>query len=81
MVKPVPPASIQASWPPPNYLTPPTQGPALPVVCSLLLAGVVLVLTGRFWTRMRIQRWVGADDWLILAAFVRTYSASTTPIR
>lgn len=66
----IPPSSVLASWPTPNYTNPVTHGPGNVVVISLLLALVFIFLCIRFYTRLLITRGFGVDDVLILLAFV-----------
>lgn len=67
----IPPSSVLASWPTPNYANPVTHGPANVVVIPLLLALVFIFLCIRFYTRLLITRGFGVDDVLVLLAFVR----------
>ena len=70
MVKLLPPPSVAASWPKPNYVDPITRGPELQIICTLLIVAVIVVLALRIWVRSKIMHAMGADDWLILAALV-----------
>lgn len=72
----IPPSSVLASWPTPNYIDPVTHGPANIVVIPLLLAFVFLFLCIRFYTRLLITRGFGVDDILVLLAFVCRLSPS-----
>ncbi|OIW33761.1 hypothetical protein CONLIGDRAFT_677512 [Coniochaeta ligniaria NRRL 30616] len=66
----IPPSSVLASWPTPNYANPVTHGPANIVVIPLLLALVFIFLCIRFYTRLLITRGFGVDDVLVLLAFI-----------
>jgi hypothetical protein len=77
MVKQLPPPSVAASWPKPNYVDPITRGPELQIICTLLIVAVIVVLALRTWVRSKIIHAMGADDWLILAALVRKILHST----
>jgi hypothetical protein len=67
----IPPASVIASWPIPNYEDPVTRGPSGSIICALFTVLVVLLLLIRAYTRLRIVRSFGLDDILIMIAFVR----------
>jgi len=75
----IPPSSVLALWPSPNYRNPITHGPAIIVVLPFLLALVFIFLCIRFYTRVFITRGFGADDILILLAFVRLALSRWTP--
>ncbi|KAK3944583.1 hypothetical protein QBC46DRAFT_337272 [Diplogelasinospora grovesii] len=59
-----------STWPPPNYVNPTTHGPADVVVESTLLGLVTILLSIRFYTRLRISHSFGRDDVLIFLAYV-----------
>ncbi|KAL8663169.1 MAG: hypothetical protein Q9202_004101 [Teloschistes flavicans] len=65
---------IIASWPKPNYVNPETRGPALTVVNIVFIILVVLVVALRFYTRLRITRSFGLDDWVIGASLIPTFA-------
>ncbi|KAI4200221.1 MAG: hypothetical protein LQ350_004079 [Teloschistes chrysophthalmus] len=65
---------IIQSWPKPNFINPETRGPALTVVNIVFIILVVLVVALRFYTRLRITRSFGLDDWVIGASLVPTFA-------
>ena len=65
-----PTAEVIASWPAPNYVNPVTRGWALTVVNILFIILVFLVAGARFYTRLRITRSWGLDDWMIAISLV-----------
>lgn len=67
----LPPASVLASWPAPNYVNPVRRGPAGQIVSIILAVAAAVVLAMRMYTRLRVVRSFGLDDVLILVAFVR----------
>jgi len=68
----IPPASVLAAWPRPNYANPTTRGLTNLIVISTLLGFVTVVLAVRIYTRIRISKGFGLDDVLIVLAYVRT---------
>jgi hypothetical protein len=68
----LPPVSVLTNWPLPNYDDPVTRSKAV-LITSCALGSVMLATVGaRLWARAVIQRNSGIDDWLMLAAMVRT---------
>jgi hypothetical protein len=65
-----PPAAYLATMPPPNYTSPELRGPAKIIVNVVLFAVVLLFIGLRMFTRLRITRSFGGDDWTLLAALV-----------
>ena len=65
-----PTAEIIAGWPAPNYVNPVTRGSALTVVNIIFIILVFVVAGLRFYTRLRITRSFGLDDWVIAASLV-----------
>ncbi|KAK8024950.1 hypothetical protein PG990_002773, partial [Apiospora arundinis] len=63
-----PPLSVIATWPRPNYIDPPTRGPALIVteLTTLLVALICLAL--RLWIRVRQLHKAWWDDWVMVVA-------------
>lgn len=55
----------------PNYTNPDTRGPGLVVVNGISLALVLVFVSLRIYTNVRVQRWVGNDDTWIMVAAVR----------
>ncbi|KAK8049835.1 hypothetical protein PG994_011565 [Apiospora phragmitis] len=66
----IPPPSVIASWPKPNYVNPESQGPAGAGVGSTLIVLVTVVLLLRLYTRQWISKGFGLDDILIICAYV-----------
>ncbi|KAI0171598.1 hypothetical protein BJ166DRAFT_589655 [Pestalotiopsis sp. NC0098] len=66
----LPPASVLASWPAPNYVDPVMRGPAGQIVSIMLAVAAPIVLAMRMYTRLRVVRSFGLDDVLILVAFI-----------
>ncbi len=66
---------IMLSWPTPNYVDPVTlTGPIL-AVNAIAIVLMTIFLVARFYARLRIvQKALGADDWIILAAYVSSQS-------
>ena len=68
----LPPVSVIAKWPTPNYVNPENHGPGL-LIADIILMVVVLVVIGvRFYTRLRVTKKLGPDDLLIGLALVHT---------
>ena len=68
----MPPLAVIESWPVPNYVNPVTRGPANIIINLIFFPLVCLVIALRVYTRLRISKSFGADDWLILASLVYT---------
>ena len=66
----LPPADVLASWPTPNYVDPVARGPANLIMNVILYPLVCLAIFLRLFTRLRISKSFGVDDWLILASLV-----------
>ncbi|PYH98970.1 hypothetical protein BO71DRAFT_370017 [Aspergillus ellipticus CBS 707.79] len=64
----LPPASVLASWPTPNYVDPVTRGNSVLIVGIVFLALATLVTILRLYTRFRITCTPGFDDFLIVVA-------------
>ncbi|KAI4266450.1 MAG: hypothetical protein L6R38_008734, partial [Xanthoria sp. 2 TBL-2021] len=65
---------VIASWPKPNYVNPDTRGPALTVVNIVFIVLVFIVVGLRYYTRIRITRSFGIDDYVIGASVVPTFA-------
>ena len=65
-----PSAEIIASWPAPNFKDPVTRGSALTVVNVIFITLVMVVAGLRFYTRLRITKSFGLDDWIIALSLV-----------
>lgn len=71
----LPPASVLASWPTPNYDNPThVRGPELIIVAGIFFPLAVLMVILRFFTRIRISKAFGIDDVFLLAALVPTFA-------
>jgi hypothetical protein len=66
----MPPLDLIASWPTPNYVDPVMRGPANIIITLIFFPLVFLIVGVRIYTRLRISRSFGADDWLILLCLV-----------
>ena len=59
--------------------TPPnveTRGPAIQVVCIVFPIVAAIFVALRSYTRVRIVRWFGADDWVAVATLVTSIAYS-----
>ncbi|KAL8823936.1 MAG: hypothetical protein Q9191_005431 [Dirinaria sp. TL-2023a] len=72
-----PSAEVIASWPAPNFKDPVTRGSALTVVNVIFITLVVLVAGLRFYTRLRITKSFGLDDWIIAISLILFFWAAT----
>lgn len=70
-----PPIEEILSWPQPNYVDPETRGPALAAINHTFLGLCVVLVAARIYTRVRIVRWFGWDDVLIIVALVRSIAS------
>jgi hypothetical protein len=68
----LPPLSVIESWPTPNYVDPVVRGPENIILNLIFFPLVCLVIALRVFTRLRISKNFGIDDWLILASLVRS---------
>ncbi|KAK7941014.1 uncharacterized protein PG986_013401 [Apiospora aurea] len=66
----IPPPSVIASWPKPDYANPESQGPAGVGIGSTFVALVTIILLLRLYTRRWISKGFGLDDILIVGAYV-----------
>lgn len=68
----IPPPSVRAAWPKPNYVNPVTRG-SENVIVNIVLFSFLICFTGlRIFTRTHLRRAFGGDDVLILLAVVST---------
>jgi hypothetical protein len=67
----LPPLSVIIQWPTPNYEDPVTRSKAVLITSCVLGAIMIAVMGARMWARVVIQRNVGLDDWIMVAAMVR----------
>jgi hypothetical protein len=66
----LPPPEVVATWPPPNYTHPETQGPGL-IIVELILMTIAWIFVGlRLYVRVGLMRKMDADDWLMVGAAV-----------
>lgn len=64
-------AEIVASWPPANYVDPPSRGEGIIVIASAVFGSLATIATAmRVYTRFAITRTLGSDDILIVLAWV-----------
>jgi hypothetical protein len=73
----LPPLAVIASWPTPNYIDPTRRGWANLITNAVLYPLVCVALFIRVFTRLRISRSFGVDDWLILVAIVSLTSTKS----
>ncbi|PQE16809.1 integral membrane protein [Rutstroemia sp. NJR-2017a BBW] len=66
----LPPPEVIASWPAPNYINPERHGNAVIIVDAVFFPLALLILLIRIYTRLRISKSFGLDDWLIVAAML-----------
>jgi hypothetical protein len=64
----LPPADVVASWPPPDYENPDTQGPRLLIIQMILMPLALVALIARLYARVYLMKKAWIDDWLMLAA-------------
>ncbi|KAK8092245.1 uncharacterized protein PG998_015077 [Apiospora kogelbergensis] len=65
-----PPPSVTATWPRPNYVDPPTRGPALLITELTTLSLALVCLALRLWVRVRQLHKAWWDDWVMVVAGV-----------
>jgi hypothetical protein len=69
----LPPPSVLASWPQPNYENPSvTRGPAVLILTLVFAPITFIIVLLRTYTRVCISRSFGADDTCILLALIPT---------
>ncbi|EKD15373.1 uncharacterized protein L3040_001740 [Drepanopeziza brunnea f. sp. 'multigermtubi'] len=68
----MPPASVIASWPAPNYVDPDTRGNANVILNIAFYVILICFVVLRVFTRTHLNNAFGADDVLILCAMVPT---------
>ena len=59
-----------SQWPTPNYSDPATHGPAILIVNVFFITVVMIVVIGRFYSRIFIKKWIGIDDGICVLALV-----------
>lgn len=57
-------------WPKPNLVNPETRVDLMLGVEISTTAAMALVMVGRFYTRLRLVKVLGKEDWIMLAATV-----------
>jgi hypothetical protein len=62
------PLEMIASWPKPNYVDPIRRGPSIIILNIILYTLVLVIVSIRTYTRLRISRSFGIDDAFILIA-------------
>lgn len=65
-----PPVAVFLTFPTPNYIDPITRGKALIITNVVFMALMTAVVALRFYARITLKRWLGLDDWSILASLV-----------
>jgi hypothetical protein len=65
-----PPLSVLLTFPTPNYINPETHSFALPAINIALWFIATVIVLGRLYIRLRVQKNAGADDLLIGLALV-----------
>lgn len=66
----LPPVSVLEEWPSPNYVDPVLRGPANITIIAIFFPLALLVVGIRIYTRIRLSKSFGIDDWFILATLV-----------
>jgi hypothetical protein len=67
----LPPATVVASWPLPNYVDPVTRGNSLTVLNTVFIGIALVIVALRIYTRVFVVRFFGIDDAFIIIAVVR----------
>lgn len=68
----MPPINVLESWPTPNYIDPVMRGPANIIVVAIFFPLALLTVGIRIYTRIRLSRSFGVDDWFIIATLFPT---------
>lgn len=66
----LPPASVLAGWPKPNYVDPVTHGYGNVIMNCVLYAILFTFISLRVFTRTHLRKVFGSDDVFILLAMV-----------
>jgi hypothetical protein len=66
----IPPITVIAQWPTPDYVDPVTRGPAILIVNVTFVVLVLVAFVGRFYSRIVIKKWLGIDDFMCVFALV-----------
>lgn len=64
------PTDVLLSWPAPNYKNPHTQGQSLIITNIVFMSLTTLVVSLRYYSRLRNQKWLGLDDIFIGIALI-----------
>ncbi|KAF2402985.1 hypothetical protein EJ06DRAFT_316167 [Trichodelitschia bisporula] len=67
---------IASKWPVPNYVDPVRRGPELWIVSIIMLVLCTIAVGTRLYSRIFIRHWIGADDALVIAAYISTVAVS-----
>jgi hypothetical protein len=70
----IPPITVIAQWPTPDYADPVTHGPAILIVNVMFIVLVLVAFVGRFYSRIVIKKWLGIDDFMCVLALVSLQS-------
>ncbi|KAF2771064.1 hypothetical protein EJ03DRAFT_44847 [Teratosphaeria nubilosa] len=76
----LPPLDILLTWPTPNYEHPKTHGPALLCVNLIFITLVIIAVLGRFYSRIVVKKWYGADDTMCALALLCTIGMTVVVI-
>lgn len=69
----LPPISVILSWPTPNYVDPsPIRGPGLLITTFIFFPIVLIMVSLRTFTRIRLSKAFGADDIFLIIATIPT---------
>ena len=70
----IPPASVIATWPTPNYKNPATRGNGVTIINAILISLSVILVALRLYVRIAIIKWFGLDDFFLILALVSSGS-------
>jgi hypothetical protein len=70
----LPPLEVLQSYPAPNYVDPVEHAPATSIVNLVFYPLICFLIALRIFTRLRISKSFGADDYLIILALVSIIS-------
>lgn len=62
------PLAVVLSWPKPNYVDPAKHTPTTIIWAAVFGTTALVTAVARLWSRFRLQRNAGADDWMFLAS-------------
>jgi hypothetical protein len=68
----LPPKSVLATFPPPNYENPVTHGPTLLIISVVFLTIATVSFVLRIYVRGFVKKLLGWDDFFLCFAYVRT---------